>query len=174
MWCDRNVLCIVFILYNDYSKIILNILVYLTMLFLIMQTKNIKWKGDKWMMNWKGFGRKQLWSNFKVLSWHSPGGTEKNHEKPQSGEPVSGPRFEPRTSKIRSRSVNHSTTTLGSNSKSFNKIRHISVLYKHYLGFLCRYSVFYSQSVVTLHNPLLYLLWKSNHVTIETKLHKSS
>jgi hypothetical protein len=35
------------------------------------------------MMNCKVFGRKQLWSNFKVLSWHSPGGTEENHENPQ-------------------------------------------------------------------------------------------
>jgi hypothetical protein len=31
------------------------------------------------MMNWKGFGRKQSWSNFKGLSRHSPGGT-KEHE----------------------------------------------------------------------------------------------
>jgi hypothetical protein len=37
------------------------------------------------MMNWKGFGRKQSWPNFKALSWHSPGGTKKNYEKPQSG-----------------------------------------------------------------------------------------
>jgi hypothetical protein len=37
------------------------------------------------MMNWKGFGRKQWWNNFKVLSRHSPGGTEENYEKTQSG-----------------------------------------------------------------------------------------
>jgi hypothetical protein len=36
------------------------------------------------MMNWKGFGRKWSRPNFKVLSWHSPGGTEENHEEPQS------------------------------------------------------------------------------------------
>jgi hypothetical protein len=36
-------------------------------------------------MSWKGFGKKQLWPNFKVLSRHSSGGTEKNYEKPQSG-----------------------------------------------------------------------------------------
>jgi hypothetical protein len=29
------------------------------------------------MMNWRGFGRKLSWPNFMVLSWHSPGGTEK-------------------------------------------------------------------------------------------------
>jgi hypothetical protein len=32
------------------------------------------------MINWKGFGRKWSWPNFKVLSRHSPGGTEDNHE----------------------------------------------------------------------------------------------
>jgi hypothetical protein len=35
--------------------------------------------------NWKGFGRKQRWSNFKTLSWHSPGGTEDNHKETESG-----------------------------------------------------------------------------------------
>jgi hypothetical protein len=33
-------------------------------------------------MNLKGFGRMRLWPNFRVLSRHSPGGTEKNHAKP--------------------------------------------------------------------------------------------
>jgi hypothetical protein len=33
------------------------------------------------MMNWKGFGRKQSWHNFRVVCWRSPGGTEENHEK---------------------------------------------------------------------------------------------
>jgi hypothetical protein len=28
-------------------------------------------------MNWKGCGMKWLWHNFKVLSQHLPGGTEK-------------------------------------------------------------------------------------------------
>jgi hypothetical protein len=37
------------------------------------------------MMKWKGFGRKWLLPDFKVLSWHLPGGTEENHGKPQSG-----------------------------------------------------------------------------------------
>jgi hypothetical protein len=32
---------------------------------------------------------------YKALSQHLSGGTEENHEKPQSGQPVSGPRFEP-------------------------------------------------------------------------------
>jgi hypothetical protein len=37
------------------------------------------------MMNWKGLGGKPSWPNFKVLSHHSHGGTEENHEKPKSG-----------------------------------------------------------------------------------------
>jgi hypothetical protein len=52
-------------------------------------------------------------AKFMVLSRHLPGGTKENHEKPQSGQPVSGPRIEHGTSRIRSRSANHSTTTFG-------------------------------------------------------------
>jgi hypothetical protein len=59
------------------------------------------------MMNWKGCGRKRLWPNFKVLCQHVRGGNEENHEEPQSGQPISGPRYESGTSRIRSRSVNH-------------------------------------------------------------------
>jgi hypothetical protein len=42
------------------------------------------------MMNWKRFGRRRSWHNFKVLAQHSPGGSEENHEKPQSGQTVAG------------------------------------------------------------------------------------
>jgi hypothetical protein len=77
------------------------------------------------MMNWKGFGRKRWWLNLKVLFRYVPGGAKKNHEKPQSGYPVSGPRFEPVNSQIRSRSVNNSTTTFGS---TVYKITRVSVL----------------------------------------------
>jgi hypothetical protein len=31
-------------------------------------------------MIWKLFGSKQSWTNFKLLSWHSIGGTEESHE----------------------------------------------------------------------------------------------
>jgi hypothetical protein len=31
------------------------------------------------MMNWKGFGKKKSWPNFKVMSQHSLGGTVENH-----------------------------------------------------------------------------------------------
>jgi hypothetical protein len=37
------------------------------------------------MMNWRVFGRKQSWPNFKVVSRHSSGETKENHEKPQPG-----------------------------------------------------------------------------------------
>jgi hypothetical protein len=38
------------------------------------------------MMNWNGFRRKHPWPNFKVLSRHLHGGTEKNHETSELGE----------------------------------------------------------------------------------------
>jgi hypothetical protein len=47
----------------------------------------------------------------QVLSQHLPGGSEENHEKPQSAYSVSGSRFESGTSPIRSRGTNHSATT---------------------------------------------------------------
>jgi hypothetical protein len=31
-------------------------------------------------MNWKGFGRKWSWPNFKALSRHLPGGSKENHK----------------------------------------------------------------------------------------------
>jgi hypothetical protein len=41
-------------------------------------------------MDYEGFGRKRSWLIFKILTRHSPGVTEKNHEKIQAGSPVSG------------------------------------------------------------------------------------
>jgi hypothetical protein len=38
------------------------------------------------MKNWKGFGRKRSWPNFKVLSQNLPGRTAGNHEKPQDSQ----------------------------------------------------------------------------------------
>jgi hypothetical protein len=55
----------------------------------------------------KVFGRKRSWHNFKMLSRNSPGGTEEITENAQSG----SPRIEPGTSRIRSRNAKHSTTT---------------------------------------------------------------
>jgi hypothetical protein len=47
-------------------------------------------------------------AQFKVLFRHLPEETEEKHEKPQSGWPVSGLRFESGTSPIRRWSANHS------------------------------------------------------------------
>jgi hypothetical protein len=55
------------------------------------------------MINWEGFGRRRSWPNLKVLSLHSPGGTEANYENSQDGRSP-GRDLNPR---IRSRSVNH-------------------------------------------------------------------
>jgi hypothetical protein len=57
------------------------------------------------MMNLKGLGRKRSWPNFKVLSRHSPGGTEENHKNLNQDSRSPEPRIEPGTSGIRSRSV---------------------------------------------------------------------
>jgi hypothetical protein len=62
------------------------------------------------LMNWKVFSRKRSWSNYKVLFRHSPGETEENHENLNHDSRSPGPIIEPGTSRIRSRSVNRSTT----------------------------------------------------------------
>jgi hypothetical protein len=36
-------------------------------------------------MKWKGFGRKRMWHNFKVLLRHGTGGTEEDHKETQQG-----------------------------------------------------------------------------------------
>jgi hypothetical protein len=45
-----------------------------------LRLNNVEWKGDKWVMNWKWFGRKRLWPNFKELYQHSCRGAEENQE----------------------------------------------------------------------------------------------
>jgi hypothetical protein len=50
---------------------------------------------------------------FKVLSWHLSGGTEENDDKPQSGWPVLGLRFELGTFRILSMSYNRLAATIG-------------------------------------------------------------
>jgi hypothetical protein len=63
------------------------------------------------MRNWKDCGRERLRPNLKYY----PGiFLEKLRKTTKiSGKSVLGPRFEPETSKIRSSSVNHLTTTVG-------------------------------------------------------------
>jgi hypothetical protein len=70
------------------------------------------------MISWKGFGRKRSRPNFKVLSRHSPRGTEENTKILNQDSRSPGPRIEPGTIRIRSRNVNYSTTTFGSKSKA--------------------------------------------------------
>jgi hypothetical protein len=55
-------------------------------------------------MNWKYFGRKLTWPVRSTIR-HSPDGTEETHEKPQTGELVSPPVFEPFTPEYKSRAL---------------------------------------------------------------------
>jgi hypothetical protein len=71
-----------------------------------------KWNDDRWMINYKGCGKKQLWPNFNVLSSHVLRDWRKP-QNPQSEQLVSGQRFEHGTSRIWSRSVNHLTMMFG-------------------------------------------------------------
>jgi hypothetical protein len=74
----------------------------------VTQTICIKWKHDKLMINWKGIEWRQPWSNLRYSSSIGLEGLRKI-TKTQSGQPVSRPRFEPRSSQIRNSSVNHTT-----------------------------------------------------------------
>jgi hypothetical protein len=56
------------------------------------------------MIYWKRFVRKGSWTNFKVLSRHSRGGTDENQENSQDSRWL-GPKFEPGTYQIRSRTL---------------------------------------------------------------------
>jgi hypothetical protein len=62
------------------------------------------------MMNWRGFGRKRFWPNFKVLSQE---GLRKTMKSLIQSSRLLGPRIELGTSRVRGRSVNHSTMTFG-------------------------------------------------------------
>jgi hypothetical protein len=68
------------------------------------------------MENWKRFPRKRSWPNFKVLSRNSPGGTEKIFENLSQDSQSRGWDLNPGRP-VRSRSVNHSTTTFGAPSQ---------------------------------------------------------
>jgi hypothetical protein len=66
----------------------------------------IGWQGDYGELEriwWSGRGL------ILILSRHSLGGTEENHEKLNQDSRSPGPRYEPGTSRVRSRSVNYST-----------------------------------------------------------------
>jgi hypothetical protein len=61
------------------------------------------------MINFEVFGR----PNLRYYNGIYLKALQRNHEENQSGQSVSGPRFEPGNSRIRSRNVNHSTVTFG-------------------------------------------------------------
>jgi hypothetical protein len=52
-------------------------------------------------------------AKFEVQPRNLPGGTEENDENPPVGSTTSEPKFEIETSRIRSRSADHSTATSG-------------------------------------------------------------
>jgi hypothetical protein len=62
------------------------------------------------MMNWKGFGKKRSWPNFKLLSRYLSGVTEEKLKNHSQNSRSPGPGLNPGPSK----SVNHSTTTFSS------------------------------------------------------------
>jgi hypothetical protein len=64
------------------------------------------------MRNWRGFCRKRLWPNYNIVSRNSLG-LRKSMKTLNQDSRSPGPRFEPGILRIRSRSVNHSTTTFG-------------------------------------------------------------
>jgi hypothetical protein len=80
------------------------------------------------MVIWKLWGRKRSWRNLRYypsICAKDLGKTSKN----QSRQPVSGPKFEPYTSEIRSRNANHSPPTFGTYSVCF--ITCLTTLFKN-------------------------------------------
>jgi hypothetical protein len=74
-------------------------------------------------MNWKGCERKWSWPNLR----HLPVRTKENHDKPQPGLLVSGPRLEPGTSRIKSRHDTQSKPELKANKSIWDlqqKLQH--------------------------------------------------
>jgi hypothetical protein len=63
------------------------------------------------MMNCKGFGRKRSWPNLIYYTGIRLEGVRKTTKKLKQDSWSPGPKFEPETSRIRSRSVNNSAMT---------------------------------------------------------------
>jgi hypothetical protein len=81
-----------------------------------------------WMtMNWKWFGRKRLWRVLRYYRGIRLQGLKKNTRNLSRDSRLLGPRSEAGTSRIRSRNINHSTTTFGA---PWNEWVRISVLYQ--------------------------------------------
>jgi hypothetical protein len=75
--------------------------------FSVTQVCSVEWRGDKWMMNWKGFGRKLSWPNLRFCPriWRDWG-------KPRELR-IAGFRAETWTRDFGNTGVNHSNTTFG-------------------------------------------------------------
>jgi hypothetical protein len=90
------------------------------------------------------------------ITWHSCWWTEEKHERPQSGLPVQGPRYEPGNSQIRARGVKHSTTTFGVNlTKTVKLIPSLSRI----LEIQCSYSVMTDVPRRPVHKYFVRELW---------------
>jgi hypothetical protein len=74
----------------------------------------------EWLMinNHKGYGRKRPWPNLKYYRYHCNclEGLRNANKDPQSGWTVSAPRFKLGSSRIRSRSANHSAAKFADRS----------------------------------------------------------
>jgi hypothetical protein len=54
---------------------------YLSTLFQWLRLYSVEWRGNKWMMKWKGCGRKRPWPNFNLLFQHLSENSEENRKK---------------------------------------------------------------------------------------------
>jgi hypothetical protein len=59
-----------------YHIYVLWFVVYFMTLSQWLRLHSVEWRVERWMMNWSGVGRAQLWPNFKALSQHLPGAPE--------------------------------------------------------------------------------------------------
>jgi hypothetical protein len=76
-------------------------------------------------MNWKGCGRKQLWSNFRYYPGTCLEELRRTTKKSSQARGLSGQRFKPGSSRIRSRTVNHSAVTFGDDREEKKVVRRV-------------------------------------------------
>jgi hypothetical protein len=73
MWATRNMVCFILKLSRctaycwNYIVLLRELYSFICSLFYdtfrLLRIYWVEWKGDKWMLNWKGFGRKRSWPN---------------------------------------------------------------------------------------------------------------
>jgi hypothetical protein len=87
---------------------------------------SVELKGVKWMMNsdLEGSGRSLILRNYAAFAMRSWG----KQQKPQWRQPVTEPRSEPRTFRIRTRSFNHSTKTFCRNGSILTAMNNLETL----------------------------------------------